>query len=84
MKKTSNNKTAHTLRDPSTGQYSPSLLCDACNKPAGTDPLCDDKVCEGHQRPGFILCERKRCASRLKGLSPEERRAIYEDTVAKR
>lgn len=79
----STRKPAHTLRD-LTGRYSRTLLCDACNKPAGTDPLCDDEVCHGDQTPGFTLCERKRCRARLENLSPEERLAIYEETVAKR
>ena len=77
-------KPTHDIRDKATGCYIPSRLCDACNKPAGTDPLCDDEVTGGHERPGFILCERKRCSAKLEKLGPEERRAIYEATVAER
>jgi hypothetical protein len=77
-------KPTHDIRDKATGRYIPSRLCDACNKPAGTDPLCDDEVTGGHERPGFILCERKRCSAKLEKLGPEERRAIYETTVAER
>lgn len=76
-------KPTHETRDRS-GRYSPGHLCDACNKPAGTDPLCDDEVTGGDQVPGFILCERKRCAGRLVGLDAEARRALYAAAVAAR
>ena len=75
-------KPAHELRD-SAGRYRRSHLCDACNKPAGTDPLCDEEVTDGNQVPGFILCERKRCL-KVQSLPLEQRRAHYEATVAKR
>ena len=46
--------------------------------------MCDEEVTEGHDLPGFTLCDRKRCMARLEGLEAEERRAIYEATVAQR
>lgn len=76
------NKPQHDARDQA-GRYRPSSACDACNKPAGTDPLCDDEATGGNQVPGFILCERKRCL-KVQDLPLEARRAHYAATVAAR
>lgn len=76
-------KPTHETRDRS-GRYSPGHLCDCCNKPAGTDPLCDDEVTRGDQIPGFILCERKRCEAKRDALDVEGRRALYAAAVAAR
>lgn len=64
------------------GKFAKHYLCDACNKPAGRDPMCDDEVCGGDQVPGFILCDRARCVRSLEGLSTEQRRERYKASWA--
>ncbi len=59
------------------GRFIESQRCDACDKPVGTAYYTDDAVCGSTDGPGFYICERKRCARKLEGLSVDERRAIY-------
>lgn len=67
---------AHVAKDQA-GRYKASALCDGCNKPVGTNYYTDDDVCGGSDGPGFFMCERKRCAAKLEGLTVEQREAIY-------
>ncbi len=73
---------AHETRARGTGRYLASPRCDGCGKPVGTAYYTDDEVCGGSDGPGFYVCERKRCAAKLTGLSVEARRAIYVATRA--
>jgi hypothetical protein len=67
----------HDKRDGSSGQFIRVALCDICGKGTGADYCTDDEVCQGSDGPGFYLCTRKRCGSKIEGLSIEQRREIY-------
>ena len=58
------------------GKYSKHPACDGCGKPA-LDHCTDSAVCGDTDGPGFVVCERARCEKRRKGLSVDERRALY-------
>lgn len=54
------------------------MLCDACGKSvADGEHATDDEVCGGSDGPGFILCGRRECGSRIGQTSVKARRAIY-------
>lgn len=72
----------HDQRDYRNGRCVASARCDACGKPVGTAYYTDDEVCGGGDGPGFYLCERKRCGEKLRGLTVDERRTVYERTRA--
>jgi hypothetical protein len=59
------------------GKFRPSPRCDGCGKPVGKTYLTDDEVCGLGDGPGFYICTRARCASRLDRLTVEQRREIY-------
>ncbi len=62
-------------RDPA-GQYTHKIACDACGKVAGENYATDDEVCGGTDGPGFFLCSRPACTSKVPE-GPEERRVYY-------
>lgn len=68
---------AHDARERTSGRYAKSPPCDGCGKPVGTGYFTDDEVCGGGDGPGFYLCERKRCVTRLQPLGVEDRRRLY-------
>lgn len=45
------------------GRYKKHPPCECCGKPA-LDYCTDEAVCGGDQKPGFVVCERKRCHKR--------------------
>lgn len=65
------------------GRYRASPLCDACNRPVGTNWDTDDEACDGGDGPGFYLCERVRCTAK-RDLPLEQRRALYAASVSAR
>lgn len=76
MNNTHNIKRDEMDRDNS-GRYSKGPVCDCCNKPAGLDSMTDGDVCGLTDGPGFVICERKRCAKFWNTHTVEERRAHY-------
>jgi len=71
-------KPRHRKREKAGGRYASSLPCDACGKPAGTDPLSDDEVMEATGSSlGLVLCDRKTCEKKRDALGVAERASLY-------
>lgn len=59
------------------GKFKAGPRCDGCGKPIGTAYFTDEEVCGSTDGPGFLVCDRARCAKALEGLDVEQRRARY-------
>lgn len=69
-------RTKHNDRN-AAGKYKSTPLCDACNKPVGTNYYTDEQACGNSDGPGFYLCERALCKMIRDGLDVEGRRELY-------
>lgn len=58
------------------GRYAEQPKCCGCNKPAGSEPFCDNGT-------GDVICSRKACLKRL-DLPLEARKAHYAKMIAAR
>lgn len=70
-------KTESQKRNAATGLYTKHTRCDGCGGAIKGDYLTDDEVCNGGDGPGFYICERVHCSTKLAAMSVEQRRTHY-------